>query len=165
MKRIYIIVIMLTLLVTASGIIFKRIQYERSGYIDGQGAVRVMYAIEANNHLEKLTENIRFAYDTSILPSESYAALDSIIAVIKTYEQESFRYIFRIHSHQQNRSDSEETAYAQAVAASIKHYVVNAGISSDIIKAVGAGRENRLCFDETEPDCFHQNNRLEIQVD
>ncbi|MBD1433926.1 OmpA family protein [Sphingobacterium sp. DN00404] len=165
MKKIYMIMIMLTLLVTASGIIFKRIQYEQSGYIDGQAAVRVMYTIEANNHLEKLTNNIRFAYDTSVLPSESYAALDSVIAVIKTYEQEGFRYIFRIHSHQQNRSDTQETAYAQAVAAAIKQYVVNAGISGDIIDAVGVGRKNRLCLDETEPDCFHQNNRLEIHVD
>ncbi|MBD1433922.1 hypothetical protein H8B06_13875 [Sphingobacterium sp. DN00404] len=54
-----------------------------------------MHVIEANNHFEKLTNNIRFAYDTSVLPSESYAALDSVISVIKTYEQEGFRYIFR----------------------------------------------------------------------
>ncbi|RZF59644.1 OmpA family protein [Sphingobacterium corticibacterium] len=165
MKRVYIIIVMLTLLVTASGIIYKRIRYEQSGYIDGRGAARAMYAIEANNHLEKLTKNIRFAYDTSILPSESYAALDSVITVIKTYEKEGFRYIFHIHSHQQNRNDTLETAYAQEVASSIKQYVVNAGISSDIIKAVGIGRKNRLCLDETEPDCFRQNNRLEIHVD
>lgn len=164
MKRNYIIVT-LTLLIIASSIFFTQIQNERSGYIDGQEAVRIMYAVEANNHLEELSKNIRFSHDTSILSPESYVLLDSIITVIKTYEREGFRYILQIHSHRQNSSDAEEITYSQLVAGAIKHYIVDADISSEIINAVGLGRKNRLCFDETEADCFCQNNRLEIQVD
>lgn len=113
--------------------------------------------------LNHFAQGIRFEYDSTVLPTKSILALDSILRLIND-QPEAYQYIIRVHSYENGKSADYMLEYSKSRANAIRRYLVMQGISSHTLLVQGMGSSELKCFDEKEPDCYHRNNRLEIDL-
>lgn len=166
MKTKYVLVITLSILLLASIAFACYLSIYKSSVTGHDWEGHAIQQIEAQAKIDYFTQNIQFDNDGAVLPSASYVAIDSIIAVMKEHGNYDFQYIFEVHSYQEGRNDAEELRYArQVVAHALREYIIHSGIHPSKIEAAGRRTKERDFFEENDDvNCFHRNNRLEILV-
>lgn len=118
---------------------------------------------ELREKLNHFADGVRFQYDSTVLPTKSIRALDSILHLMNE-QPEAYQYLIRVHSYENGKSADYMLEYSKSRANAIRRYLVMQGISSHTLLVQGMGSSELKCFDEKEPDCYHRNNRLEIDL-
>ncbi|MCC2599663.1 OmpA family protein [Sphingobacterium sp. FBM7-1] len=118
---------------------------------------------ELREKLNHFAEAIRFQYDSTVLPTASIRALDQIIQIMREYDG-AYQYNIRVHSYESGQTDTDALVYSKNRGNAIRMYLINQGISSKNLLVQGLVSSYRRCFDETEADCYTNNNRLEIDI-
>ena len=118
---------------------------------------------ELREKLNHFANGVRFQYDSTVLPTKSILALDSIMRLMNE-QPEAYQYLIRVHSYEDGKSADYMLEYSKSRANAIHRYLVMQGISSKTLLVQGMGSSDLKCFDEKEPDCYHRNNRLEIDL-
>lgn len=145
---------------TTSGIMSQPYPIHTAGISVGGDTTKLQ---ELHKKLNHFAENIRFQYDSTVLPTASIRTLDSIIHLMHEHG-EGYQYIIRVHSYENEQSAAYALEYSNSRANAIRTYLINQGIAAERLVAQGMGSSDRKCFDEHEPDCYHKNNRLEMDV-
>ncbi len=104
--------------------------------------------------------NVLFEFDSSVLKTESYIVLDSIVREMQ--KDPSANFIINGHSSlegtaEYNQSLSEDRANA------VKLYIVNAGVRSENLRTNGFGATKPVESNDTE-NGREKNRRVEISV-
>jgi len=128
------------------------------------GIERVMQDLEAEETEEEiriqLASEVLFDFDSYELKAEAESVLEKVLQVLGEYSGNSIL----VEGH----TDSEGTeAYNQTLsenrANSVKTWLVEAGIESSLLQAVGYGESNPVASNETE-EGRGKNRRVEITI-
>ncbi len=109
----------------------------------------------------RITEKIRFAFDSAEIETVSYSLLDEIVAVLKQNPQIKE---VRIEGH----TDSQGAAaynrkLSQERAQSVKQYFVDKGVASGRLRTKGYGPD-RPITDGTDEASYEINRRVEFTI-
>jgi len=105
-------------------------------------------------------KNILFEFDSGVLKTESYSVLDQVVREMK--KDASVRFVINGHASIEG-SPEHNMALSVDRANSVKLYLVNAGISSDILETKGFGATKPSTTNDTEAG-RSLNRRVEIKV-
>lgn len=118
---------------------------------------------ELRERIEQLAASVRFEYDNTALPAGSIEPLNQIARLMREYG-ETYYYVIWVHSYESGQSDAYALDYSNRRSQGLRDYLVNLGISRDVLIAQGIGAAALQCDNYQDPDCYHRNNRLEIMV-
>ncbi|RYY37484.1 MAG: OmpA family protein [Sphingobacteriaceae bacterium] len=103
--------------------------------------------------------NIQFEFDSGILKTESYPALDNAAAEIK--KDQSVKFLLGGHSSNEG-SDAHNMQLSIERANSVKTYLVNSGVNGSNLTVQGYG-ESKPITTNTDEASRAQNRRVEIK--
>jgi len=108
----------------------------------------------------KISEKINFETGSSVIIPVSYSILDDVVKVLKAYP--------RIHIRIEGHTDSQGSEVfnlnlSKKRSASVRTYLVTAGIESERIGAVGLG-ESQPIDDNATPEGRAANRRVEFHI-
>ncbi|MBD1433912.1 OmpA family protein [Sphingobacterium sp. DN00404] len=134
--------------------------------IDAPMVVYVPDIKDIREELHELAKDVRFQYDSSVLPARSIAILDRVRQLILE-QGDAYQFIIRVHSHEPGQSAEQALRYSGMRADALRRYLINQGVSSQVLLTQAMGSSKRKCPDEdmeTDVDCYHKNNRIDILV-
>lgn len=104
--------------------------------------------------------NITFATDSSDLKPDFFAVLDSVVLVLKKYDQT----VVEVAGHTDSTgSDQYNQALSERRAATVAGYLVNRGIAELRLIQMGMG-ESRPVADNATPEGRALNRRVELTI-
>ncbi|MCA6364476.1 MAG: OmpA family protein [Bacteroidetes bacterium] len=153
-----------------SGKVYGNVNYKRYThyYIDGFELRKITQVKAQTKDDEKLfvntdllvLRNLLFATASDRLDTNSTAELDVLATYLLRHPEKKIR----ITGHTDSEGDSTANMWLSlARAASVKHYLVQKGISAVRLQTAGKG-ENEPLIQNTTPEGRQQNRRVEIRL-
>lgn len=102
-----------------------------------------------------LSDKIYFEFDSAVILPESHALLDAVAKALAGHPEVL---VVRVEGHTDSQGDADyNQKLSDARAASVRDYLVKAGVAADRLTAVGLGETKLL--DPADTDAAHDTNR------
>ena len=109
-----------------------------------------------------LSDNVYFEFDSSVIRSESHGLLDAVAKAIGEHPE---LLLVRVEGHTDSQGDADyNQKLSDARAASVRDYLVKAGVALERFNAVGFGESKPVDPADTD-EAFEKNRRVEFIVE
>lgn len=143
------------------GYLFTSMNFEVPAFASSQTIETAIFMAKAEVGSKAILKNIFFDSGKSEIRPESQGELNRLVELLR--KNSTLR--VHINGHTDNSGDKNTNKIlSQKRAQSVVDYLVNNGIASDRLKAVGFGQEKPLVSNDDEKDGREINRRTEIEV-